>query len=360
MKIGQTNKNLGIETLRGLAIILIVLGYVIGSVSDNGLKVANDSVWRFLYYVYQYIQIPLFTVISGFVYAYKPVSRFTSNSKFITGKINRLLIPLVVVSTLFYLLQYVIPGTNSQIDLNDIWRIYVYPYTHFWFLQGMMIVFLIIIVLENFEVLNTLKSAMICLLITALIFVLLPFKFNYFSLNRVPFLLTFFILGLSLKRFYEVIFKKGIIKIAGIIFVFSLGYQLYIFNADSPVIVANLLTFGVGSTACILMISLGYQNSKLVWLGSFSYSIYLFHVFGTIASRMLLTKLSVLNIPLQILTGLIAGLSFPLLLRLLCGSSKVLSMLLFGDKISTVHRKRNQRLTFKNARSVTNSRFFPY
>ncbi|MGF7042582.1 acyltransferase family protein [Mucilaginibacter lappiensis] len=360
MKIGQTNKNLSIETLRGLAIILIVLGYVMGSVSDNGLKVANDSVWRFLYFVYQYIQIPLFTVISGFVYAYKPVSRFTSNSKFITGKINRLLIPLVVVSTLFYLLQYVIPGTNSQNELNDIWRIYVYPYTHFWFLQGMMIVFLIIIVLENFEALNTLKSAMICLLITALIFVLLPFKFNYFSLNRVPFLLTFFILGLSLKRFYEVIFKKGIIKIAGIIFVFSLGYQLYIFNADSPVIVANLLTFGVGSTACILMISLGYQNSKLVWLGGFSYSIYLFHIFGTIASRMLLTKLSVHNIPLQILTGLIAGLSFPLLLRLLCGSNKVLSMLLFGDKISTVHRKRNQRLTFKNARSVTNSRFFPY
>ncbi|WPU97154.1 acyltransferase family protein [Mucilaginibacter sabulilitoris] len=94
------------ETLRGLAIILMVLGHVIGGTSRDGLQVADDSIWRFSYYALQYIRMPLFTVISGFVYAYKPVSRFTTNSKFIAGKINRLLIPLVVVATLFYLLQY--------------------------------------------------------------------------------------------------------------------------------------------------------------------------------------------------------------------------------------------------------------
>ncbi|MDR6944306.1 acyltransferase family protein [Mucilaginibacter pocheonensis] len=358
MKISQTNKNLSIETLRGLAIILMVLGHVIGSASDNGLKVADDSVWRFSYYAFQYIRMPLFTVISGFVYAYKPVSRFTSNSKFIVGKINRLLIPLVVVATLFYLLQYITPGTNSKNDLNDIWRIYVYPYAHFWFLQGMMIVFLIITVLENFKALDTLKSAIICLLIAALIFIALPYKFNYFSLNRVPFLLTFFILGLSLKRFYEAIFKKNLVKMAGLIFVISISYQLYLFDVDTDVRIANLLTFCVGSTACILMISLGYQNKKLIWLGDFSYGIYLFHIFGAVTARVLLAKLSVHNIPLQILIGLTAGISFPVLLRLLCGSNKVFSVLFFGDKISAVHKKKHE-LDLKSTRSITSSRTFP-
>ncbi|WPU92441.1 acyltransferase [Mucilaginibacter sabulilitoris] len=358
MKISQTKKNLTIETLRGLAIILMVLGHVIGSGSDNGLKVADDSIWRFSYYAFQYIRMPLFTVISGFVYAYKPVSRFTSNSKFITGKINRLLIPLVVVATLFYLLQYFTPGTNSKNDLGDIWHIYVLPYAHFWFLQGMMCVFLIITVLENFKVLDTLKSAMVCLVIAALIFILLPFKSFYFSLNRVPFLLTFFILGLSLKRFYDVIFKKGIIRIAAVIFVVSLSYQLYLFDVDAGERIANFLTFCVGSSACILMISLGYQNSKLVWLGDFSYAIYLFHIFGAVTARVLLAKLSVHNIPLQILIGLTAGVSFPVLLRLLCGSNKILSVAFFGDKISS----KKPPVPIKSTGSVPNShsRIFPY
>lgn len=359
MKISQTNKNLSIETLRGIAIILMVLGHVIGSTSDNGLKVADDSIWRFSYYAFQYIRMPLFTVISGFVYAYKPVSRFTSNSKFISGKINRLLIPLVVVATLFYLLQYVTPGTNSKNDLNDIWRIYVYPYAHFWFLQGMMIVFLIITVLENFKVLDTFKSAMLCLVIAALIFIALPYKFNYFSLNRVPFLLTFFILGLSLKRFYESIFKRSLIKTAGLIFVVAIANQLYLFDVETDIRIANFLTFCVGSTACILMISLGFQNKKLIWLGDFSYSIYLFHILGAVTARVLLAKLSVHNMPLQVLMGLVAGVSFPVLLRLLCGSNKVLSVLLFGDKISAGHKKK-QELTLKSTRSITSSRTFPH
>lgn len=82
------------------------IGTCYRSTSRDGLKVADDSIWRFSYYVLQYIRMPLFAVIPGFVYAYKSVSRFASNSKFIARKINRLLIPLVVVTTLFYLLQY--------------------------------------------------------------------------------------------------------------------------------------------------------------------------------------------------------------------------------------------------------------
>ncbi|RVU00121.1 acyltransferase [Mucilaginibacter limnophilus] len=348
MKTGQVNKDLTIETLRGLAIILMVLGHVIGSGADNGLKVADTSIWRYIYYMFQYMRMPLFTVISGFVYAYKPVYKFNSNSKFLFGKVNRLLIPLVVVATMFYFLQYIIPGTNHRHNLDDIWRIYVYPYAHFWFLQGMMIVFIIITVLENFKVFNTLKSTMICLAISLLIFVLFPYKVNYFSLNRVPFLLTFFILGLSFKRFYDVIFKtdeikKQIINVAAVIFVCSLSCQLYYFNTELDTRIVNLLTFAVGSTTCLLMINAGYQNSKLIWLGDYSYSIYLFHIFGAVAPRVLFAKLSISNMPLQILVGLITGLSFPVLLRLLCGSNKILSVLLFGDKFRvTQAHKTNQ------------------
>ncbi|AYL95243.1 acyltransferase family protein [Mucilaginibacter celer] len=333
MTVSQTKKNLSIETLRGVAIILMVLGHVIGSSSNNGLKVADDSVWRWSYYALQYIRMPLFTVISGFVYAYKPATRFNSNSTFLWGKVNRLLIPLVVVSSLFFFLQYITPGTNSKSELSEIWKIYLFPYAVFWFLQGMMIVFIIVTILENFNLLNRLSSALMCFIIAALIFVLLPFKLSFFSLTRVPFLLTFFLFGLLLKRFYDSVFKGAFIGIAAIIFLLAFGYQIFVFNTTVSRQLINLLTLCVGCSACILLIRLGFQNKKLTWLGDFSYAIYLFHIFGAVTGRILVGKLGINNLTVQIIVELAFGVSFPVMLRLLCGSNRTLTVLFFGDKI---------------------------
>ena len=62
-------KDLRIETMRGLALFLMVAGHVIGSSSDLGMKVPDDSVLRYLYESLVYIRMPLFTAISGYVYA---------------------------------------------------------------------------------------------------------------------------------------------------------------------------------------------------------------------------------------------------------------------------------------------------
>jgi fucose 4-O-acetylase-like acetyltransferase len=357
MTINQTKKNLSIETLRGIAITLVVLGHVIGSSSNNGLKVPDESVWRWIYYAQQYITMPLFTVISGFVYAYKPVSRFTSNSTFLWGKVNRLLIPLIVVSSLFFVLQYLAPGTNSKSGLDQIWKIYIYPYAVFWFLQGIIIVFIIITVLENFRLLDNLKPALVCFAIAAFVFVVLPFKLNYFSLSRVPFLLTFFLLGLLLKRFYDTMFKKSITILAAVIFLCAFSYQLYLFNTPASRQIVNLLTLCVGSAASVLLIRLGFQSKKLTWLGHFSYAIYLFHVFGAVTARIILGKLAVNNLAIQVMVELAFGLSFPIVLQLLCGSNKVLAVLLFGDKIKT-SASGKPAYGFKSFGGAISSRFF--
>ena len=43
------SKNLHIETLRGIAIILVVIGHVIGIDTMGGMKVDDDSVFRYIY-----------------------------------------------------------------------------------------------------------------------------------------------------------------------------------------------------------------------------------------------------------------------------------------------------------------------
>lgn len=341
----KTSKDLNIETLRGLAILLMVMGHVIGYRADLGIKVKDDSLWRFCYYILQYIRMPLFTVISGYVYAYKPLARFSSPSKFIGRKINRLLCPLVVVATLFFIVQYLTPGTNADVKIGDIWRIYFFHYAHFWFLQGMMIVFLVITVLERYHFLDSVKSALICLAIFAGIFLTDQPQTNFFSLNEVPFLLTFFTLGLSLKRFSALINKPTII-VSSVLFSCAMVYQISMFAVAITPVLNNVLTLLIGASSCLLLISLGVKNSKLIWLGNFSFGIYLFHVFGTAAARMILLKVHIANSLIHVIVGMIFGIALPIILQLLVPPNSMLSLLFFGDK---VRPKPNSALTTSDA-----------
>lgn len=70
----SSKKNLSIETLRGIAILLVVIGHVIGSTPDGGMKIDFPHPLRYLYVWIDYIQMPLFTAIAGWVYALKPFS----------------------------------------------------------------------------------------------------------------------------------------------------------------------------------------------------------------------------------------------------------------------------------------------
>ena len=45
----SSRKDLSIQSLRGLALILMVAGHVIGIGPDRGMQVADDSAWRYLY-----------------------------------------------------------------------------------------------------------------------------------------------------------------------------------------------------------------------------------------------------------------------------------------------------------------------
>lgn len=338
----KTSKDLNIETLRGLAILLMVLGHIIGYNASLGLKVQDDSGWRFSYYILQYMRMPLFTVISGYVYAYKPLARFSSNTSFLQRKINRLLCPLVVVATLFFIVQYLTPGTNANAEIGGLWRIYFFHYAHFWFLQGMMVVFIIIVVFEHFKLLNSLKSALVCLAVFAGIFLTGQPQTKFFSLNEVPFLLVFFTLGLCLKRFYDSLFIKSILIVAGVLFIAAIVYQVSLFAHPLSDILDNSLTLFIGTSACILLIKYSIKNRWLIWLGNFSFGIYLFHVFGTASARMILLRLHISNNFVHVIGAMILGIGLPIILQLIVPRGSILSLLFFGDKVMTKEAVRSK------------------
>jgi glucan biosynthesis protein C len=109
----KSHKDASIETLRGLACILLVAFHVIGEDNASGLHVADDSALRWYADSFAYLRMPLFTFISGYVYALRPLTAFDKWPQFLRGKTRRLLLPMFVVGTFLAVLKTYAPGVNE-------------------------------------------------------------------------------------------------------------------------------------------------------------------------------------------------------------------------------------------------------
>lgn len=293
-------KNLSIETLRGIAIILVVVGHVIGSAPDGGMKIDFPHPLRYLYVWIDYIQMPLFTAIAGWVYALKPVSSTVEFSTFIHKKALRLLVPMATVGTIYFLVQYFIPGTNNKGDLSQIWRIYIFPYTIYWYLPSLFLIFVIQWMIDRNMKMQTMKQWSIWCVFAILLSITndkgimhnIP---NYFSFKGALGQLPFFFAGVAACRFAFVIYHSLLMKclmwfmvIVGVILI-----QIVWFYPDDYAILARLIYPLALIPTLLLLLSLKWHNRLFTWLGSYAYSIYLFHGFGTSGGRIILKMIGV-------------------------------------------------------------------
>jgi glucans biosynthesis protein C len=326
-------KEQSIETLRGVAIILMVAGHVIGHNNTTGLLVEDDSLWRYFYYSFEYLRMPLFTAISGFVYSMKPVTR-EHVSKFLKGKARRILLPFVSVASLQYILNALVPNVNIPTDLKDIWTIYVFSYGQFWFLQALFLVFIMIVILEYFQVLATIKGWVISFVLSSGLLMLTGVTFwpDFFSISRFFYLLPFFILGIGINRFSNVLLKKRVTRVV----MLTLGAGLVLqqfnwfsgFSLNSSLV--RILGIFVGITGIWILFYIRRPYRFLAELGYYSYGIYLFHVFGTAGSRIISQFFGIESLFLLFMIGMVSGLGLPILFELVLVRSKILRRLFLG------------------------------
>lgn len=313
-----------IETLRGAIIILVVLGHVIGVDGDGGMKVPDDSIWRYSYFsILKYMQMPVFTIISGWVYALKPVTSLSWNG-FMKRKALRLLVPLVSVGTLYFLVQQIVPGTNTKEPLSSIWRIYIFPFSLYWYLPALFIVFGIVcwVDLKGWaSQFHQWSRFFLFTLIVSAVETFLPDAFpNIFGFKGGFFLLPFFVLGVGMRRFAHRIATPRYKKMYCIGFIICLLLtQIEWFGRMAGVLPDDFLhqtrlNLVIGLFAAAFVINLQIRNRFLIWIGGYAYSIYLFHAFGTAAGRIILTEMD-LSIPsLIFLLSSVLGVFCPILL----------------------------------------------
>lgn len=337
---GRKRKDVSIQALRGVAVILMVAGHVIGSDSSNGMTVADDSWWRYAYLALEDIRMPLFTVLSGFVYALRPPPAMGGMPNLLRGKARRLLVPLLIVGMALFAMRLVIPGTNKTPDLADIWRIPIFGSAHLWFLQSIFLIFVAVGLLDALGAISTRKRWAISTVVSFAIYVAIEVSepWNVFSVNGAIDLLPFFLLGVGASRFrlFDTTMRAAVLGLAiGFTGIYALRAMVLFdqwTNLPKPVVEALSLAVGVLAIALIFSLREHISSRWLAWMGGFSFGIYLLHVFATAGSRIFMDRVGIDVTPLVFAVCLIAGVGLPIVFQLMFGRNNAVRVLVLGER----------------------------
>jgi len=318
--------NLPIETLRGLACLLLVAYHVVGADPSNGLRL-EDGTLRWLNDGLAYLRMPLFTFLSGLVYGWQP---FAGNSRaFLQGKARRLLVPMLVVGSLFALLQANVAGTHAV--LQPWYLTHLKPVGHFWFVESLFWVFLLIWALECRRWLHSLWPSLAVMAAACALYLTLR-GWPWLGLEGAIYLLPYFLAGMLMSRFPEhfrldhagVQMSLLLVAVGGVVLM-----GMPVPNPDRRTVLM-LLT---GLALCLLCLSAGLVIPWLARIGADSYPIYIFHVFFTAASRIVLQRCGVESLALLMVSGLVLGLLGPMWLARVVSPYRWPAFLLLGKSL---------------------------
>lgn len=309
MNASRPNKDLAIETLRGIAILLLVLFHATTTLRDHAeadlgwFGLLNDNL--------AYVRMPLFTVISGYVYAIRPVSQ-QNVRRFSIGKARRLLLPLGFVAGGFALMR--------GVEWTELWKIWVLPYEHFWFLQAIALVFAVVVALELGGVLRrpigwaaSLIAAgglQIAFVAVAEANPAIGEASRTFSVQGAIYLLPYFLLGLGLFRFSAAAEHPWLSALALLLVIVGYAAAGAAGKASGGIAPSrlSLVALCVGLGACFLLVRWRRPWAPLARLGRYAYPIYLFHAFGLAFIPALVTR-SALPWPLILVLATVGSLA---------------------------------------------------
>jgi fucose 4-O-acetylase-like acetyltransferase len=312
-------RDVNIDTLRGLACMALVFFHAVGT-STTGFRVEAGSLREFNDFL-ALIRMPLFTFLSGYVFAIRPYV-LGETKGYLMGKARRLLFPLLFAGTIFAVLQSLTPGTNSAVD--DWYLLHIIPVGHFWYIESLFLIFLFVIPLTILKVLDS----PIAVLFVIGFFLLLSFGqpySSYFGFKGFVYLVPYFFIGFLIRR-YLVEFTLSRI-VAGSAFTLVLVSAVY-FDYGS---VRSLMAMCIGALFCIFLYYLRLQVPLVARVGHYSYSIFIYHVFFTAAARIMLELAIDGYVFYKVIVCTFFGIVGPIILYRLFRNIAVLRPLAFGE-----------------------------
>jgi peptidoglycan/LPS O-acetylase OafA/YrhL len=326
-----------IETLRGIAILLIVVFHCI----PEGATTTGSFGYDYLAYSFRLIRVPLFTAISGYIYATHALAP-GNTARFVSGKARRLLLPWISV-TLLTLLTFVLKRTANGTDhslpehfLEAFWL----PIGHLWFLPAMMWVFLTVAILEKNRWIAAFPGWLAACAVAWLVAIFFQGIFTPLAFSGYLLIFPFFLFGLGAQRFPEKIFAPGALMLYAVFAIVGLGiHQMIWFGMVSLTSTEyNVLVLVTVYATQGLFFRFRHAITPLAQLGRHSYPIYLFHLIAISIATGMARAAHVENEHALFAMKLAFGLSLSLLAAFFIGRFPLLNLVLLGERDS---RRRN-------------------
>jgi fucose 4-O-acetylase-like acetyltransferase len=320
-----------IETLRALAVVLLVTYHVIGAGPANGLGIDYPHPLRVLNDLLADLRMPAFAFVAGYVYAVRPVA-IGGYGPFVTGKVRRLLVPGAVAATAFALMGVAI-GTGFARGLKP-WEIYLYPFAHYWFLQAIFLIFAVLALVESR---TGPRAAGIALILVLPVHMANPYWLdNLFSNKQALYLAPYFLAGVLYRRHLGAVRRHALAL--GLACAVAVALSLWSNLATLAETGAlsedrrDLQSLALGLAAPVgLMLALP-RVSWLARFGAASFTIYLYHVLATSGSRRLLEAVGVEGTAPLLIAGVVLGIAFPLALHVLAERTGPTRRLVLGQR----------------------------
>ena len=302
-----------IDSAKGFTMLLVIIGHCVDGYLKAHMFPSYTKQLQFIFDFLYSFHMPLFFILSGFLYYY---SYNNSNFKKIKTKTIELIALYFGYSIIQCLVQMAMVGKiNRNISFSDILLLPVYTVPPYWYLYVLAFLYVISYALRPLNKLKFSISLFLCIL--SVIYT----QIRIFSLSNIAYYLLFFtIVGVIALKRYDMQYKK-IYSLFFVLLYFATTFLGYWFGMER-IVNAFLLSMIVLTAFC------SFDFLKSVWLfnlcGKYCLPIYLLHSYLTAGTRVVLKVLHINNIYLYLVFGIVLGVIIPIILYKFCNLYKCL------------------------------------
>lgn len=309
-------KRLGfVDTVKGIAIICVVIGHIANGYLNSNTA-SNIAVYQFIYNVIYSFHMPLFFLISGFVFAHSYVSfGMTIDNERVRKQIYNLIYIYFLFSVVMGISKMVLGAyVNEPTGLKDILCIPLFPIQLYWYIYVLIFYYLIVSILIS----NHVKFRFIIpvAFILSIASYYLPSGLA-FDLKRLLYYCFFFCLGICREQAHKNIWTENALirRIILLLSIIVIYVNVWNNNRVCEVFVVNVLVGMVLSISIfdIFEYKLYDGNRGLSYIGKNALVIYLIHSYILTALRVFYDKLLIDNCFIILMTGTILGVLIPMM-----------------------------------------------
>jgi peptidoglycan/LPS O-acetylase OafA/YrhL len=283
------------------------------------------SGWHYAMTSVEFIRIPLFTALSGYLYAGRRVTR-AAFGRFWSKKLRRLGVPLVCVTIALWLLQ-----TCLYADPTPLPRAMLFSFGHLWYIQALILLFAAIAICDGFF-----RPGPVALALAGLVAIMISQSgwsmTTFFSLAGAFYLAPYFLFGILLREHPAWLRDRSTGALAlGIVVIVLACQQLGLNGLMHKTTVLQMPAALAGMAGVIFLLQRFPRITLLAAIGGYSYTIYLWHVVAGAATRLVLINAGIDSIPILFGLIFITAVIAPILLYHVARTVPLLSVAATGE-----------------------------